>query len=739
MYPPQLPCLPGFNFNQNIGRTKFNKSHIFDKIHKNVYYLMDKPDPSGFSRYPALYAWGEELQRPPWLMYDGQRLKFNAYFQESVYGRREPVNVRLVNISFFLEDGTMKVCEPSITNSGLEQGILVKRQRIPLPDPVKYRYYDVLDLNIGMEPKIFGRIYKIINCDDFTRKFLNRMGISVPDPLTAPKTPTYKSNNSIKNIKKYIGKRENSEKFFKYDRKILRFYGYWDDSSSNYGHIHDLEILYYLADDTIEVFDHLPSECGHPSKTVLVKKIKIPKFYKSIEPIGNDDPLTILNVIGDAKSYYITDHSYEEKSSVDYYRECDFTIGVQLNIFGRKVRITDLDKYTKEYYRKKYGLDDFTPLDRPKNRGNEYKDINKYVPPYNGFGSYEDTLENCFTIRPKRPKVISDKSYQYENQETDRRILRFEAKMISAIPANKDRRFILSVYLIDNTVLIVENTSKKAGSKKSVFKKRMRFKLPGQNIFTSERPQYYEPQYFYVGATLNLMGFEFEIINADEYTFNYMEQHPKEFPKGDKDDIMFKIRETLKSVYQDFINKYSPTKIDDNPPILTYLRLREATNEYLGNRITEHEIITIARYYAFCEKKDVCPREYVRSIVHTELIRNLGIDLDRLKEDLNNLDRNKCGYLSRNEVYTVLYANRVPLPKELINIMLNRINKNEEGQINFHDLLKFINTNIDPAPLVLPTNIKALCSEEESKPKDCNEINWTLFIQELNLEEELTK
>ena len=48
---------------------------------------------------------------------------FRAYFEETIHEGRVPHRVRLVNISFFLEDGTMKVSEPAIDNSGLEQGI----------------------------------------------------------------------------------------------------------------------------------------------------------------------------------------------------------------------------------------------------------------------------------------------------------------------------------------------------------------------------------------------------------------------------------------------------------------------------------------------------------------------------------------------------------------------------------------------------------------------------------------
>lgn len=58
-----------------------------------------------------------------------------------------------------------------------------------MPDPVRYRYYDIIDLNIGKEVEIFGRVYKIVDCDKFTRTFLNRMGIPVPDPINVPKDP----------------------------------------------------------------------------------------------------------------------------------------------------------------------------------------------------------------------------------------------------------------------------------------------------------------------------------------------------------------------------------------------------------------------------------------------------------------------------------------------------------------------------------------------------------------------
>lgn len=51
---------------------------------------------------------------------------FKAFFQETVQEKwKTAFHVRVVNISFFLEDGTIKIVEPSVDNSGLEQGLTV--------------------------------------------------------------------------------------------------------------------------------------------------------------------------------------------------------------------------------------------------------------------------------------------------------------------------------------------------------------------------------------------------------------------------------------------------------------------------------------------------------------------------------------------------------------------------------------------------------------------------------------
>lgn len=73
----------------------------------------------------------------------------------------------------------------------------MKRQRVPIPRPLDHLYYDIIDFNVGKEIEIYGRSYKMYDCDLFTRNFLNRMGIPVPDPSEPPEDPYLKKLSQI--------------------------------------------------------------------------------------------------------------------------------------------------------------------------------------------------------------------------------------------------------------------------------------------------------------------------------------------------------------------------------------------------------------------------------------------------------------------------------------------------------------------------------------------------------------
>ena len=148
--------------------------------------------------------------------------------------------------------------------------------------------------------------------------------------------------------------------------------------------------------------------------------------------------------------------------SSDFYTDRDLAIGSRINVYGRSVLLTDLDVFTREYYRTKYGIDEFTPI-------LQYSSVNKtyeiprrirdrQLPPYNGWGSHEDSEGNCITVEPKPPKIDFKKFIMY-----DRYILRFGARMISKIKENNERVFVITIYLSDDTISVYEMAVRNSG------------------------------------------------------------------------------------------------------------------------------------------------------------------------------------------------------------------------------------------------------------------------------------
>lgn len=58
-----------------------------------------------------------------------------------------------------------------------------------------------------------------------------------------------------------------------------------------------------------------------------------------------------------------------------------------------------------------------------------------------------------------------------------------------------------------------------------MFLKRSRVKKPGQEVFKSEFSEYIKAEELYIGTTVNVNGYLFHLLNADEYTLKYMENN----------------------------------------------------------------------------------------------------------------------------------------------------------------------------------------------------------------------
>lgn len=69
-------------------------------------------------------------------------------------------------IYYYLEDDTLHILEPKIENSGIPQGVFLKRHKVK--NPSQGRDYNWRDLDVGIEIEVYGRVFKIVDADEFT-------------------------------------------------------------------------------------------------------------------------------------------------------------------------------------------------------------------------------------------------------------------------------------------------------------------------------------------------------------------------------------------------------------------------------------------------------------------------------------------------------------------------------------------------------------------------------------------
>lgn len=205
---------------------------------------------------PSLYPKSHGSLLPGWLVHEQKVLRFFGYFKETLPEQRTPYQVRHVKIVFYLEDGTIQVTEPN-TTSEVPQGCLVARQRIRKSAPYEREDVSLLDLNVAQCITLLDRVYYITDCDKFTRHFLNRLGVCVSSAQESPKDPSTELRR-IQYESQRVAKHPTSKdfrfaRFLVNDRNVLRFTGYWDDTNTANGDIRHLELLYHLADDTVEI------------------------------------------------------------------------------------------------------------------------------------------------------------------------------------------------------------------------------------------------------------------------------------------------------------------------------------------------------------------------------------------------------------------------------------------------------------------------------------------------------
>jgi len=298
------------------------------------------------------------------------------------------------------------------------------------------------------------------------------------------------------------------------------------------------------------------------------------------------------------------------------------------------------------------------------------------LPPYNGFGSEEDSLCSCMGLIPKPPQRDFIKFMEKDSSGLNSNILRFVATLKTENPVDAGRRFIVSFFLSDDTISVFEPPQRNSGVVGGKFLERGRIKKPGQEIFKSDMSEYYMACELYIGAEVTFNDHIFIIEDADEYAMHYMESRPSEFPKANIDVIMGKLsgrKEQIGAVCNN-IETCSYSEFAAN--------LRQAG-------LVEHEIATIARHFARRIAKPASIN-YARAIAQEQLRKKIFEDFQRLQEACAFEDLNKTGKIHVKHLQTITRAFKLPVSGNILS-QLFKLSQDSEENIDYKEFINALN------------------------------------------------
>lgn len=168
------------------------------------------------------------------------------------------------------------------------------------------------------------------------------------------------------------------------------------------------------------------------------------------------------------------------------------------------------------------------------------------------------------------------------------------------------------------------------------FLERQKIRKPNQPRYPLEVSDYFSANDFYVGARVIINGFDFYIYDADEYAFRLMEKECSVFPVSNQQIILEKLRNYLTN------NPDAVAQFEQHDPqrkgYFGYETFYQLMKNLVGNILVDHEIITLARYYAQKTLQEHNIYSIV-AVVQEHLRKNNYEHLLPLKENLIKRDR----------------------------------------------------------------------------------------------------
>ena len=604
-----IPNLPGFRSNK-VSRRPVKQQFKY----VNGYAVEnDAPNDTGVKRtlldYNKLQSEAPKRpaagpsKLPQWLGNARIVYRFHAYFLESVAeSNAENHRVRKCDVHYYTEDGAISVSEPKQENSGIPQGTFIKRHKIPYNANGESRYVGLDDIEVGDTLVLYGRTFKIVDCDAFTRKHLQEAGFAVKDPLPYPVDKYSKSRTEFMQRETgadssvYRGVRNNPMKefmearlgnesknnrtlgqFLSKDRKVLRFDSYWDDSGRYAGELRFFKLHYYLSSDEVEVIEIFPQNSGFDKMPKLLQKSKLPK------PSGG--------VVG-----------------ID-----DLAIGVTIDIFGRDLVLTNADTFTRAFYNNRG-----TPLGQSLQKTYTKREFTRETEPpehlVSSFGTEADSRRSWESLHPTPPRKDLAKMMKY-----DGKIICYKTKLCAdgkkkqVAQNDVDRVFVFKYFLSDDTMSIFEPPIRNSGFIGGKFLERGKHK----NVETGK---FFAKDDFKVNGKIRICGRCFMVFElSDEFGGA---KSKKAIGASNMQAIITKVENKLRRHGASLARTFRSIDLDKSNTV-TYDEMKMFLKSYFtADELTDQEVFVVMRYFDTDGEGRIDYNEFAEKILGSDIGEN---------------------------------------------------------------------------------------------------------------------
>jgi len=286
------------------------------------------------------------------------------------------------------------------------------------------------------------------------------------------------------------------------DHPPLRFFAVWRDKAL-YGKLNRYTVDFFLEDRTFKIRDIVEDNSGTDQFHNVYRRATIakPGQYKiASQSIG------------------------QQKDGAEIYDVNDLYIGNEINLFGKRLLITNCNQVCRQFYDRQARAGRLQPQpkaielpeDAPAPPPPKQKPV-EYMSGVVTFGSEADSLQSCESLHPIHIKDDPEKVKSNQNHA-----LSFAATMVSDKAEDKGRHFNVKFFLFDDTVAVYETARANSGIVPGKFLKRCKIKNPATK-------EYFSKTDFFVGARLTINVFKFDLIDLDSFTMNYAINRPQTF------------------------------------------------------------------------------------------------------------------------------------------------------------------------------------------------------------------